>query len=135
MGFNIHLTKAFVLVGIMVLIGILLFNKKIQDSRLQVFHEYSYVTLPPAFEIIQNTAGAGNYRTNVVLVFQFDQENFELFSGQNSLYPASQNIKERGPWLRSGGTLTRQSKPDAHTIIVESVDTRKRMLKFYLKQD
>jgi len=134
MVLNIHFTKALVLVGILVLFGIILFNKRIQHSRLEVFQKYSQIILPPDYEIKQNTAGAGNYKTNIVLVFQFDPKNYEMFLLQNKINTAALGGYEPGSWVKSGPVIFRERIFDAHTSLSEAIDTNQKMFEFHFKQ-
>jgi len=135
MRFPIHLTKALVLVGMLFFFGILLFNQRIQHTRLEIFRQYSLLTLPPAYEVKQNTAGAGNYKTNAVLAFQFDQKNYEAFLRQNKINSAAFKGSAPDGWIKSKDILLRNQTVDAHTTITEAINTKEKMLKFHFRQE
>jgi len=135
MLFNIHLTKALILVSILVLLGIILLNNRIQHNRFQIFQKYSQIILPPNYEVKQNTAGAGNYKTNIVLVFQFNLKNYNLFLRQNKINSISLKAKNTNHWLKSGNTLHRKRIIDAQTIILELIHTDKKTFVFHFKQE
>ncbi|MDB5263749.1 MAG: hypothetical protein JWQ14_3032 [Adhaeribacter sp.] len=116
---NIHLTKALVLVSILVLIGIIGFNKIIEQNRIDLFQKYSTLVLPPDYDIKQNRAGTGDYRTNVVLVFQFDDNNFENLLRQNNINDRVVNSNQSNVWKKDGKILVRQRKIDSRTTLSE----------------
>ena len=135
MLFNIHLTKALVLVSVLVLLGIILLNNRIEHNRLEIYQKYSNLILPPNYEVKQNTAGAGNYKTNIVLVFQFNLKHYDLFMRQNKINSISLKANNTNHWLKSGNTLYRKRIIDAHTIILELINTDEKTFVFHFKQE
>ncbi|WP_026465049.1 hypothetical protein [Adhaeribacter aquaticus] len=103
MGLNIHITKALVLVSLLVLLSIITFNKIIEHNRLEVFQQYNKLILPPQYEVKQNAAWPGNYKTSVWLVIQFDQKNFNWLLKENKI-PAFTNLDDQNGWNKSGNT-------------------------------
>ncbi|GEO05401.1 hypothetical protein AAE02nite_30650 [Adhaeribacter aerolatus] len=128
MPLNIHFTKALVLASLLILVGMFTFNRIIQQERLKIFQSYSHLQLPPHYEIKQNTAGTGNYRTDVLLIFEFDKQNFALFIHQNKIN--SGNTGGLSQWQSDGTGLRRKLNIDAQTTVLETIFPAQQKLKF-----
>ncbi len=133
MPFSIHFTKALVLAGLLALAAIFTFNKIIQNNRLEIFHKYSQLILPPGYEIKQNTAGPGNYRTDVLMVFQFDQTNYNLFLKQNKI--ESTETPDQNKWVNQNAKVTREIKLDTNTRVWETIHQKQKSLTFRFVQE
>ena len=116
------------LAGLLVLVALFTFNKIIQNNRLVIFQKYSSIKLPPVYEIAQNTAGTGKFRTDVLLVFAFDKKNYNLLVRQNKISPGLNN------WSSHGTQLIREYNPDSHTAILETVYPQHQRLEFRFRQ-
>jgi len=131
---NISFAKALILAGILVLISIFTFNKIIQNQRLEIFQKYSDITLPPVYTIKQNTAGTSNYSTDVVLVFGFDQKNYESFLKLNKINNSSANRNRQTHWLSNKSILSRKIIINSNTTVLEFIHTKQKTLKFRYQQ-
>ena len=130
MPFNIHFIKAWILVSVLVLISIFTFKKIIENNRLEIFQKYSNIILPPVYEIKLNTAGESNYRTDVLLVFGFDNKNYDLLLRLNKINTADTTHNQQNNWLQNGNIITRKRIIDAHATLREEIHIKQRMLEF-----
>ena len=132
---NFPFAKALILAGILVLISIFAFNKIIQNNRLKLFQKYSDITLPPNYKIEQNTAGTSNYNTDVILVFEFNRNNYESFLRLNSINNTAANRNKQNQWLSNRSILSRKIIIDSSTTVLESTHTKQKTLKFHYQQE
>lgn len=134
MPYKIHFAKALILVSFLILVAIFTFNKIIGNNRLEIFREYSHITLPPVYEIKRNTAGAGDNQTDVWLVFGFDEDNFREFLKQNKITVPAADITQPQHWLKENNILRRKTRIDSLTTVSEAVDLERKTLEFRYHQ-